>query len=491
MLLVAMIGLTSYTLWQQSENAAYERHIDSYVKQNYQNLVASVETISNDLSKLMVSGSEKQNLMLLTKIWDQADTASQNLSQIPAKSEQLRKAQKFINQLSDFSYAMVQKSFEGSSLTALTAGDLDLLRQLHVYSKELSEGLYNVDPDSMGVIAWKQSKPGQIQLTEETDQYLEDEAVSVFNETATAGGEDAIGSDQLSKGLETATDGLSTPFDSTMTKFEGRLSDMPKLIYDGPFSDHMSEGGLLKIKGPKVTEQDAKVIAAKFIDPEGQYPASQLVAVNLGTTQSATTTSPEPQSNLTYMFEYHMRDNATCYIQVTKNGGKIISTMCSQLSGKSNLSRKQAEKIASDYLKARGIQNMELTFSQKSDNTALMNFAATQGEVMMYPDLIKVRVSLDNGEIVGYDAANYAINHKTRTVTPSTIDPLKSINANGKIIGEPQLCYIPNDFGGESYCYEVKVEAEDTYFLFYVDVATGDVKNVLKLLIDENGTLTV
>jgi len=44
------------------------------------------------------------------------------------------------------------------------------------------------------------------------------------------------------------------------------------------------------------------------------------------------------------------------------------------------------------------------TYYLKEDNTAIINYAYKQGDVVVYPDLIKVKIALDNGEVIGLRA---------------------------------------------------------------------------------------
>ena len=54
------------------------------------------------------------------------------------------------------------------------------------------------------------------------------------------------------------------------------------------------------------------------------------------------------------------------------------------------------------------------------DGLAVINFVALQDGVLLYPDLVKVQVRMDTGEIVGMEANNYLMNHTVRTaLSPS------------------------------------------------------------------------
>jgi len=54
------------------------------------------------------------------------------------------------------------------------------------------------------------------------------------------------------------------------------------------------------------------------------------------------------------------------------------------------------------------------TYYLKEDNTAIINYAYKQGDVVVYPDLIKVKIALDNGEVIGFESKGYLSNHTER-----------------------------------------------------------------------------
>lgn len=50
-----------------------------------------------------------------------------------------------------------------------------------------------------------------------------------------------------------------------------------------------------------------------------------------------------------------------------------------------------------------------------------INYAAVQNNVIIYPDLIKVKVALDNGEILGIETTGYLNNNEKRNLSNSNI----------------------------------------------------------------------
>jgi hypothetical protein len=57
----------------------------------------------------------------------------------------------------------------------------------------------------------------------------------------------------------------------------------------------------------------------------------------------------------------------------------------------------------------------------ENDGILTVNFAATQDGVILYPDLVKVSVSLSDGGIAGFEAEGYIMNHMTRSIPAAAI----------------------------------------------------------------------
>ena len=80
---------------------------------------------------------------------------------------------------------------------------------------------------------------------------------------------------------------------------------------------------------------------------------------------------------------------------------------------------------------------MEETYYLNQEGISTINFAYKQDDVFVYPDLIKVKVALDNGEILGIESTGYLNSHQERTLkTPQiTIEEAKqNLNPNLEIL---------------------------------------------------------
>ena len=136
---------------------------------------------------------------------------------------------------------------------------------------------------------------------------------------------------------------------------------------------------------------------------------------------------------------------------------------------------------------------MQKTYSLKEYGIITINYAYEENDVIIYPDLIKVKVALDNGEILGIEMTGYLNNHEKRNIDKSNIisaeEAMKLSNENLKI-KETRLAIIPTEFETEVFCWELKGTVENRDFLLYVNAKTGKVEDILVIIKTEGGTLT-
>lgn len=135
---------------------------------------------------------------------------------------------------------------------------------------------------------------------------------------------------------------------------------------------------------------------------------------------------------------------------------------------------------------------MKPTYYLKQGGAVTINYAYEQENVTIYPDLIKVKIALDNGEILGMETSGYLNNHTERTIEEPTIsmDEAKSkLNKNLEITSEG-LAIIPTEWRTEIFCYEFKGKVDNTDFLVYINAKTGKEENILVIIDTPDGILT-
>ena len=136
---------------------------------------------------------------------------------------------------------------------------------------------------------------------------------------------------------------------------------------------------------------------------------------------------------------------------------------------------------------------MKPTYYLKQNGIVTINYAYVQDNVTVYSDLIKLKIALDNGEILGMETSGYLNSHTQRTfVVPkvSQDEARDKINKSLEITSEG-MAMIPTEYQTEILCWEFKGNVEERQFLVYINVETGKEEDVLVILETPNGTLTM
>lgn len=404
----------------------------------FSNLVNYVNNVENYLAKAMISKDNSHAAQTLTQIWRDSGLATVYLSRIPFKDESLSQTAKFLNQVSDYSYSLSRKNIEGDGLTE---EDFNNLKELHNYStnlestlNQLSEELYS------GVINWDNLNSGN------------------------------------DLGLAQAVDNMSvfTNIDDNLNEYEG-------LIYDGAYSDHVNKQEKKGLIGKDISEQEAKDKVKEFV---GKDDVEEIKSN--GFIENAEIPS--------YDFTVKLKDKEESYsIMISKKGGHIVETSLDREVKEEKISQTEANEIGKEYLKNKGFENMKETYFIKQGNIVTINYAYNHNGIIVYPDLIKVRVALDNGEILGIETTGYLNSHHSRSYKMPQIsieEARNSLNENIEIKSEG-MAVIPTEWKTEIFCYEFKGSVEGKDFLVYINCETGEEEDILVILDTPGGTLTI
>ena len=259
--------------------------------------------------------------------------------------------------------------------------------------------------------------------------------------------------------------------------------DYPSLLYDGPFSDGKKLGMARGLNGSQITAEEAVKIAMAFVGNESV----------MSFERATDTDGPVP----TYGVSLRLAD-VKLTVNVTRQGGKIL-WMTSETAGFSpDLDIGECVLHAKAFLTSRGFGDMRESYTQQYDGIAVINFAAVQNDVILYPDLVKIQVRMDTGAVIGIEANNYWMNHVRRErLHPLLTESQAKTRVSDRLsISSARLCVIPVEDGlgtgrTEALCWEFKGSASGSEYLVYIDAETGEEMNVLKVVVSGGGTLTV
>ena len=124
------------------------------------------------------------------------------------------------------------------------------------------------------------------------------------------------------------------------------------------------------------------------------------------------------------------------------------------------------------------------------NNNGYFNIAPNQKGIILYPDLIKLKIDLASGEIIGYDATTYFTNHVNRVLPTPTIseETAKSKLPTSYNFEPGRLTLIPLEYSREILCYEFVGQRNGSTYYFYINALTGVQENILKVVESVEGT---
>jgi spore germination protein len=246
----------------------------------------------------------------------------------------------------------------------------------------------------------------------------------------------------------------------------------PTLIYDGPFSDARRTGQALALGTKIVSQEDAITIARDFV---GDRVKRAIAGVGTG--------GAIPCWGVTLEL-----GDVTLQAAVTRQGGKILWMTPDTADYPAEKSVEECRENALLFLEARGFSGMKPTYFQVYQGVAVISFAASQGETLLYPDLIKVQLRMDTAQVVGLEARNYWQNHAARGLLIPTLTEEEARKLVGQRLNvqSSRLCLIPAD-SGEKLCYEFKGEYGGHTYLSYINALDGKQEELLKVVESDTG----
>ena len=434
--LAIIIALLGYFLYKK--NNEVELASRNLYNNNFYELVNYVQNVETYLAKSTISTSSTHSAETLTYLWREANLAQTYLANLPIESQELEKTEKFLNQVSDYSYTLSRKNIKGEDLNE---EELKNLEELHGYSMDLKNVLNQLGTDlEQGSITWKDLK------SDANEEFAQ----------AVSSNLDIFGS------------------------LEEDFHEYSGLIYDGAFSEHLTSTEPKGLTGDDISEEEAKNKINSVFGSENIKEIS-----SLGVNENSELPS--------YNFSLKNQKDENITIAITKKGGHIVYFNCNRDVQEEKLSYEDANKKGLEFLNNLHVNNMKETYYLNENGIITINYAYLQDNVVMYPDLIKVKIALDNGEILGIETKGYLNNHTERKISKNIIsidEAKKKLNKNLNIQSEV-MAIIPTEYKTEILCYEFKGKVDDNEFLVYINAQTGDEEDILIIYNTPNGVLTM
>ncbi|MEH6945094.1 germination protein YpeB [Bacillus sp. JJ722] len=430
-LVVVCAGTAFWGYQEHKEKNAILVNAENNYQRAFHDLNYQMDLLNDKIGTTLAMNSRRSLSPALTDVWRITSEAQNDVGLLPLSLVPFNKTEEFLSQIGDFTYRTAVRDLEKEPLTD---EEYKLLQSLYQQSGEIQHELRQVQHLAMkNNLRWMDV------------------------EMALASGKEA--SDN------TIIDGFQT--------VEKKVSGYSEASQFGPthVTNKQKDENYRNLKGEEISKEEAVEKARKFV------PFSK----------DAKVTVEESRKGSDFKFySINVSDPKTdtqLNMDMSKVGGYPIIFMNNREVGKAKISLNEASEKAMQFLKKQNFTSMEMFESSQYDSVGVFNFVHVENNVRVYSDSIKVKVALDNGEIIGYSAEEYLQTNKEREQQKPkiTLEQAKQkINPKVKIM-EDRLAIITNDLGEEVLCYEFLGTMNDDTYRIFINASTNEEELVEKM----------
>lgn len=411
----------------KSTDESNSKTLESVYASSYYSMVDSINNLQVNADKFETVTTSNAQRGLLKDMEQDCAYIIAGLSILPIDVENSNSAIKFFNQISGMCEAYIASIDKGESLTA----EQLILVDKAEYALSIIKSKLNVQNEMI--------RSGEYKFI--TTGVFDDEGV--------------------------------TQFSSSLGDLSATEVDYPTMIFDGPFSAALENKTINGLSEQEVSQEEAYNYLENVV-----YKDRDVKIEFLNETVGDFVT-----------YDYKITNNKIdYYAQISKRQGLLLSLVGYIEQQQPNISSEKAQEIAINFAKQIGFGDLVCVWLEVKDNVAYLNLAPTQDGVILYPDLVKVKVDMYSQSVVGFESKNYAFNHIERSfdTTVSKQEAEKQLGFDYVVLNY-RLALIPLENETEVITHEFACDRIEGLFYYYIDANSGELVKILKV-VDSNGT---
>lgn len=429
MIAVLAIGVIGVGYWgykEHEDKSSLLIHAENDYQRAFHELSYRMDMLHDNIGTSLAMNSDGKLSPQFVDIWKLTSQANSDVSELPLSLLPFQKTKKFLNDIGDFTYDTAVRNLDDDPLTD---DEMDTLEKLYSQSGELKDELRRVQ-----------------------HQTLNDNLRWMDVEMALASQDDS-GDTTIVDGFKTVekkADGFGEGYEGTT--FGQASNNKTPAHLDGEW------------KNKKEIEQFTREFFS--IDDDTDF-----VITKSG------------EGAAIPMFTVSAEDGKNVYMDITQQGAHPLNIMVDRELKDKEISLNDGLLEAEKYLKQFDYKGMEAVQSQEFDDTGIFTFVHTKDDIRYMPDQVKVKVALDDGEIIGLNAEDYLMNHQERDGEEPAItaeEAEDSLNTTLHV-EEENLAVINNDVNEEVLTYEIFGTKDDETYRVYINAENGDEERVEKL----------
>ncbi|MCD7033345.1 germination protein YpeB [Metabacillus sp. GX 13764] len=429
LLAIAVIGTSYWGYKEHQEKNAVLIHAENNYQRAFHNLTFQMNQLHDKIGTTLAMNSRESLSPALAEVWRITSEAHNDVGQLPLTLLPFNKTEEFLANIGDFSYRTAVRDL---SKKPLSADEYATLKNLYAKSDDIQGELRNVQHKVIDRnLRWMDVELALASGKKQDDNTIID------------------GFKTVEKNVNAYSE---TDFGPSFTSMKAKNKDFKQL------------------KGNMISEKEAKKKAQEFasekvknikVEKSGKGAINHFYSVSM----------------------YDMNHKAVTTMDITEKGGYPIWLMQNRDVKKARISLNEASNNAMKFLKKNGFSDMVLDESAQYDNIGVFSYVPEEHQVRIYPDTLRVKVALDDGQIIGFSAKDFLTSHKLRNIPKPAIsveEARKKVNSKVEI-QEDQLAIITNDLGEEVLCYEFLGTIENDTFRMFINAKTGMEEKVEKL----------
>ncbi|HLS60908.1 MAG TPA: germination protein YpeB [Virgibacillus sp.] len=430
-IVVLSIGIIGTGLWgyqeHQEKNAVLIQAENTY-QRAFHELSYHMDLLHDKIGSSLAMNSKDSLSPQLVEIWRLTSEAHSNVGQLPLSLLPFNKTEELLSDIGDFTYQTAVRDLDEKPLSEK---EIKSLKSLYEQSGEIKDELRDVQH----LVLDQNLRWMDVQLALATqDEQMDNTIIDGF-ET-----------------VEKQVKGYSE-------------SNVDSTILGASRKDHEFK----HLRGKKINKKQAI--------EKGQD------LFNIKDKQDLTATKSGEGADVSlYSVSYNNGDK-NAYLDVTEKGGHPLTLLVDRPINDRKISLHEGLKKAEEYVKEFEFEDMVIFQSNEYDNIGVYSFLHNEDGTRVYSDAIEVKVALDNGDILGFTARNYFMNHKDRDLPkPKITDKEAKEKVNEQVeIKEEHLAVIDNDLGDEVLTYEYLGVLGDQTYRIFINAMDGREEKVEKL----------
>ncbi|WP_338470114.1 germination protein YpeB [Niallia sp. XMNu-256] len=428
---LAVAGTTIWGYQEHREKNAVLINAENNYQRAFHELTYQIDLLHDKIGTTLAMNSRQSLSPTLAEVWRITSQAHSDVGQLPLTLLPFNKTEEFLAQVGDFSYRAAVRDLDKDPLTE---EEYATLKQLYGRAEEIQDELRKVQHVAM----------------ENNLRWMDVELALVSGKQQ---GDNAI------------IDGFKT-VEKTVEGYDE--TDLGVAFVDMKVNDNSYD----HLKGKTITKNEAVKVAKKFIGLSND-------------TQVQITENAKGSDYGFYSISFEdKKTNQISNMDITKKGGHPLWYMLSRDVKSQEISLNDAANRAVQFLKDHGFKDLEVFESAQYDNLGVFTIIKSLDGVRVYPKSLKVKVALDNGQIVGFSNEDYlkSVTSDTEVAKPSitVAEAREKINPQVEVMEERQAVII-NDLNEAVLCYEFMGTLDKDTYRIFINAETGQEEKVEKM----------